>query len=1147
LEALVHTLPRARARALIALLVVLVLGAVFSPSADARIFQLQPADESETPALDFTDDQALFAIGTSDFLGGQICVVSSAITDVGDGSLNCDDAQAWGSPNQIITLGTFITPIESPSLSIGTWRLLGDGGSLPGQDALSLPFTVTPCSVCDPRIGAQSVQYYKDIAARMAPPISDMCTWFNYMNLVGSVATGLRSGATLALNTVGSLPRFGALVGVPIGGSFGFGAVIIAGWDIMADPPDPDYDTVPQPVFSDLPTVNNQLVDDVAESVDRQRAFGAAGLKAFERYQGADNDGDAAGVALQADAMGDRGFELRDEMRKGADLLRQWSVQLAADDRINTRHIDPNDPAISEIAAAEERLRASGFNPAEIADLHSEGFDDAEVADLLRELKRADVRRAPPDKTVMDVVDAAADAMETEADAVDQFARDAYAVAARITAVDRPPHATFTSERDANDPLLVHFDASGSSDPNGDSLTYRWDFHDGTFGEGRTVSHRFNQKGPRIITLWVSDGTTETSFIGQVHAGLQDPVAQFEKRPVSALAPYEAQFDASLSLDPEGKEIVRYEWDFGGGSTAEGKTASHLFTKRGTVNVFLTITTADGRTATTGQQQFVLGMEDLDLPVCGDQGDPVAEPVEFNCDQFAPARGAQVFEVPGSGPRTISIDFVLKLGAFQNELAVFEVDDALGSIGSLQPGDAGYEAAAFERAQTVFPPFVGPGNDDVQLQVNGGDRFVFMLIPGGTLDLVKQNPTNDPHNGAYAFFSLDRLNPDRIPHTVSYAHKTDGSVEFGFEDLLDGGDNDFDDIVYRVSGLEPVPGLVVTKVADDPTSGPGEANGYTVTIANGSGLDVPLASISDSLPAGFVYKPASTSGAVLAEPAVSGGGRELSWNAPGIVPAGGSLSFHFDVKVANGAGEYLNEATAAADGFAVEPSGPTAKVTVEVAPAIPVTPPTDPPVAEVKRAADLVLGCSDRRVVLEDVFVEGRKVRLLGVAAREFAGRKVRLVFGATRKAVAEVTVGADGHFTATAPLPQRKLRNSNKARYFATVGSETSLALKLARRMLVTKVAAAGNRVTIAGKVVRPLATKSKDRTITLQRIVACKKAETVKTFAPAKSGSFSVTVTAPAGQKAAVYRLSTRVRRSTRTKRLTKTFTLPRAVDFG
>jgi hypothetical protein len=209
--------------------------------------------------------------------------------------------------------------------------------------------------------------------------------------------------------------------------------------------------------------------------------------------------------------------------------------------------------------------------------------------------------------------------------------------------------------------------------------------------------------------------------------------------------------------------------------------------------------------------------------------------------------------------------------------------------------------------------------------------------------------------------------------------------------------------------------------------------------------------------------------------------------------------------------------------------------------------PAPKPVAEVKRSTDLVLGCSDRRVVLEDVFIEGTKVRLLGVAAREFAGRKVLVAFGTSAKTVAQATVGADGHFTATAPLPAKKLRNSNKARYVARIGSEASLALKLARRMLVTKVAAAGNRVTIAGKVIGPLAIRSKDRTITLQRVVACRSAETVKTFAPARNGSFSITVNAPAGQKAAVYRLSTRVRKNTRTKKLTTTFTLPRAVDFG
>ena len=60
---------------------------------------------------------------------------------------------------------------------------------------------------------------------------------------------------------------------------------------------------------------------------------------------------------------------------------------------------------------------------------------------------------------------------------------------------------------------------------------------------------------------------------------------------------------------------------------------------------------------------------------------------------------------------------------------------------------------------------------------------------------------------------------------------------------------------------------------------------------------------------------------------------------------------------------------------------------------------------------------------------------LLGVADRSFAGRAVELFFAATRKVVASAVVGADGRFAATAPLPPKRLRASNAARYEAQIG----------------------------------------------------------------------------------------------------------------
>jgi len=89
----------------------------------------------------------------------------------------------------------------------------------------------------------------------------------------------------------------------------------------------------------------------------------------------------------------------------------------------------------------------------------------------------------------------------------------------------------------------VAFDGSGSTDPNGDQLSYHWDFGDGTSASGVQVEHAYAEAGTYTAALTVSDG--ELSDTAQVTI----TVAAAPSAPDAPVLQATAGADGTVTLD----------------------------------------------------------------------------------------------------------------------------------------------------------------------------------------------------------------------------------------------------------------------------------------------------------------------------------------------------------------------------------------------------------------------------------------------------------------------------------------------------------------------------------------------------------------------------------------------------------------------
>jgi len=163
-------------------------------------------------------------------------------------------------------------------------------------------------------------------------------------------------------------------------------------------------------------------------------------------------------------------------------------------------------------------------------------------------------------------------------------------VATKTVVLNRTPIADAGSDIKSCVGEKVNFDASNSTDKDGDSLSYAWDFGDGSKGTGKTVSHQYEKGGVYQVKLNVDDGMkTDCSTASDAI------LVSMNSTPSAVIASKDAvsvgqnvNFDSTGSADLDGDKL-NYTWDFGDGTSGNGNTAKHSYTKGGLYKVTLVV------------------------------------------------------------------------------------------------------------------------------------------------------------------------------------------------------------------------------------------------------------------------------------------------------------------------------------------------------------------------------------------------------------------------------------------------------------------------------------------------------------------------------------------------------------------------------
>ena len=145
---------------------------------------------------------------------------------------------------------------------------------------------------------------------------------------------------------------------------------------------------------------------------------------------------------------------------------------------------------------------------------------------------------------------------------------------------------------------------------------------------------------------------------------------------------------------------------------------------------------------------------------------------------------------------SVPVRFTIERDAsFDNTLGFYEIVSNDGSVEDplsgqvIAPGQEGYQQAALANRLDLGLSTPDGQVTDVTTEIDGGSLYAsYLVVDGEVGDVTDEATDNDPQ----VFFSPRTANPDNFNYIRSI-----GDNQIGYEDILGGGDEDFNDLIVE--------------------------------------------------------------------------------------------------------------------------------------------------------------------------------------------------------------------------------------------------------------------------------------------------------------------------------------------------------------